>query len=219
MSTPVSPLILILGGAIVGIAIWVLLKPRPVRHEREVGFRRATTVTKVYDPPKPLNELTKVDPLPEPSQTHPPPPTFYTQDHYDGPMGVPVPEGVLKDYPAFGRQPSVNPQMFASSVFGPGFHLGRPPTVTSSYVLGYGRPVTTEWTKLGLLVNGDQLLDLYGRPIAPLQDLFEYQVQDLNGFNISLNQTRLLEDGDKVVAIPGKPGTWVVHIPKRYIWV
>lgn len=205
-----SPLILILGGVIAAVALWVMLKPRRPRHDREVSARRATTVSKVYDPPKPLSELTKVDPLPEPNQTHQPPPaSLYTQDHYDGPMGVPVPEGVLKDYP----------KMFGSSVFGPGFHLGRPPTVTSSYVLGYGRPVTTEWTKLGLLVNGDQLLDLYGRPIAPLQDLFEYQVQDLNGFNISLNQTRLLEDGDKVVAIPGKPGTWVVHIPKRYIWV
>ncbi len=206
-----SSLILILGGAVVGIALWVMLKPRPERHHK-VSARQPTTVTKVYDPPKPLNELTKVDPLPEPSQTHQPhtqPPTFYTQDHYDGPMGVPVPEGVLRDYP----------RMFGSSVFGPGFHLGRPPTVTSSYVLGYGRPITTEWTKLGLLVNGDQLLDLYGRPIAPLQDLFEYQVQDLNGFNISLNHTRLLEDGDAVRAIPGKPGTWVVHIPKRYIWV
>lgn len=204
MSSTPPPLILLLGGAIIGIAIWVLLKPQP-KKRTEVRVLK-TTLSKIYDPPKPPGELTKVDPLPEPS---PPPPSMYTQDHYDGPMGVPVPEGVLKDYP----------RIFGESILGPGFHLGRPPTVTSSYVLGYGRPITTEWSKLGLLVNGDQLLDLYGRPIAPLQDLFEYQVQDLNGFNISLSQTRLLEDGDKVTAIPGKPGTWVVHIPKRYIWV
>ena len=76
--------------------------------------------------------------------------------------------------------------------------------------------IETKWEKAGLLtsVDGNRILNLYRRPIAPLQDLWEYQVQDKNGFVIKLENVRYLEDGDSVPFIVGKAGLgpWKVHI-------
>lgn len=85
--------------------------------------------------------------------------------------------------------------------------------------------VENPWEKAGILtsVGGDQILNLYRRPIAPLQDLWEYQVQDKDGFVIKLENVKYLEDKDLVPFIVGKVGMgpWKVHIfvQNKYIWV
>lgn len=94
--------------------------------------------------------------------------------------------------------------------------------------------VTTPWEKVGILTlinerKGDtdhkehkeNILNLYRRPIAPLQDLFEYSVQDRDGFIILLKHKNLLEDKDIIRYIPGKPGEWIFHdfVQNKYVWV
>lgn len=88
--------------------------------------------------------------------------------------------------------------------------------------------VNTPWEKSGILTSistgrgGDspQILNLYRRAIAPLQDLWEYQVQDKNGFVIKLH-AKYLQDGDIVPHVAGKEGSWKVHdyVQNKYIWV
>ncbi|HMP28097.1 MAG TPA: hypothetical protein PKD85_00770 [Saprospiraceae bacterium] len=84
--------------------------------------------------------------------------------------------------------------------------------------------IENPWEKAGILtsVGGDQILNLYRRPIAPLQDLWEYQVQDKDGFVIKLN-VKYLEDGDLVPFVVGKNGMgpWKTHIfvQNKYVWV
>jgi hypothetical protein len=86
--------------------------------------------------------------------------------------------------------------------------------------------IVNPWEKAGLLTSEskkDQILNLYRRPIAPLQDLWEYQVQDKNGFVIKLEGTRYLENGDIVHHVIGKDGLgpWKVHVfvQNKYIWM
>lgn len=85
--------------------------------------------------------------------------------------------------------------------------------------------ITTPWEKAGILTSvgiKQEILNLFRRPIAPLQDLWEYQVQDKNGFMIKLNE-KYLEDGDVVPHVIGKngEGPWKVHVfvQNKYIWV
>lgn len=110
-------------------------------------------------------------------------------------MGVPVPVGALK------------PQ-FISSV-----NLDAP-----------GMEVNTRWREVGLLIsklNETHLLHLYERPIAPLQELYQYRVSDKDGFMIPLDHVKLLEEGDVVNDIPGKPGAWIVKLyqTSKYVWI
>lgn len=85
--------------------------------------------------------------------------------------------------------------------------------------------VNTPWEKTGILTttnkDDDSILNVYRRPIAPLQDLFRYMVQDKNGFLINLKDG-LLENGD-IVVVPGKEskGTWEFkdYTMNKYIWV
>ena len=169
---------------------------------------------KIYDKitktPLPDRKILEVAPTP--------PPTFYTQDRYDGPMGVPVPEGVLRDYPNY-PYPTGGPGSISSSQFVGSTYFGPAPPVTAP----------SAWVKLGILVNDvsanagrpkdQKILDLYGREIAPAQELYQYQVKDKNGFFIPLNQNWYLEDGDIINNIPGKPGRWRIVNEKRYVWV
>lgn len=120
------------------------------------------------------------------------------------PIGVPVPAGALKMPP--GISLSVG-RVDASAPF---------------------QEVNTQWQKSGLLTSHhdhskNEILDLYMRPIAPGQNLWEYQVRDKNGFFIKLDVTRFLEDGDEVRDVIGKHGMgpWKVHmfIQNRYVWV
>lgn len=94
--------------------------------------------------------------------------------------------------------------------------------------------VITPWEKSGILTSistpeldlagrggtSPQILNLYRRPIAPLQDLWEYQVQDKNGFVIKLH-AKYLQNGDIVPHVTGKEGSWRVHdyVQNKYIWV
>nr|QBK85648.1 MAG: hypothetical protein LCMAC101_02430 [Marseillevirus LCMAC101] len=86
--------------------------------------------------------------------------------------------------------------------------------------------VETAWEKTGMLTTKNpekgELLTLYRRPIAPLQDLFKYSVQDKNGFIIPLRET-YLENGDTVPEVLGKEqmGPWTANIftQDKYVWV
>jgi len=89
--------------------------------------------------------------------------------------------------------------------------------------------VNTPWEKTGILTNisvddfrgrRKEILNLYRRPIAPLQDLFEYTVQDKDGFIIKLENVKFLEDGDIIPFITGKNGKWKVHsyIDNKWVW-
>lgn len=82
--------------------------------------------------------------------------------------------------------------------------------------------VNTPWEKAGILTSMEnkQIMNLYRRPIAPLQDLWEYQVQDKNGFVIKLPE-KYLQNGDVIPHVTGKEGSWKVHdyIQNKYIWV
>jgi hypothetical protein len=90
--------------------------------------------------------------------------------------------------------------------------------------------IVNPWEKAGILTSTvirkggeDEILNLYRRPIAPLQDLWEYQVQDKNGFVIKLENVKYLENGDLVQHVIGKQGLgpWKVHIfvTNKYVWV
>jgi hypothetical protein len=85
--------------------------------------------------------------------------------------------------------------------------------------------VESPWEKTGILTtvnkDDDSILNVYRRPIAPLQDLFRYMVQDKNGFLIRLKDG-LLEQGDLVI-VPGKEskGAWRFsdYTLNKYIWM
>lgn len=87
--------------------------------------------------------------------------------------------------------------------------------------------VNTPWEKIGLLTtvnpSEDTILNLYRRPIAPLQDLFEYTTQDKNGFVIPLEQRSLIENDDIIERVRGyeNKGPWRanVFVNNKYIWV
>lgn len=85
--------------------------------------------------------------------------------------------------------------------------------------------VNTPWEKIGIVSNApvhEDIFNLYRRPIAPLQDLFEYTVQDKNGFVIPLVQ-RFIENNDIIPNIRGYEGKgpWKadVFVNNKYIWV
>lgn len=88
--------------------------------------------------------------------------------------------------------------------------------------------VATPWEKAGLLTTlnprDDTLLNLFRRPIAPGQDLWEYAVQDKDGFIVPFqNRITYLEDGDIIDSVLGKEnkGRWRANIfsDNRYVWV
>jgi len=130
----------------------------------------------------------------------------YTADPAIPPGGVPkqLPVGYVPPYTGFGAIP------FYTSV--------------SSYAPF--PEINTPWEKVGLLTTvdpqNDAILNLYRRPIAPLQDLFDYAAQDKNGFIIKLRGTKFLEDGDTVPEVIGKEnlGPWKVNsfVKDKYVW-
>lgn len=94
--------------------------------------------------------------------------------------------------------------------------------------------IDTPWEKAGLLTSippqnckgegctKNELLNLFRRAIAPVQDVWEYQVQDKNGFIIKLPQS-FINDGDTIPHVIGKDGVgpWKAHIfvRNKYVWV
>jgi hypothetical protein len=144
------------------------------------------------------------------------------------PIGVPVPAGTLKAT-AFG------PADYGSLTGVGGYFPYQPrPLPSGDYFPAVGSVdayapfpgVNTPWEKAGILTSThhkNEILNLFRRPIAPGQNLWEYQVQDKNGFIIKLEQTRYLEDGDEIHHVIGKHGLgpWKAHIfvQNRYVWV
>ncbi len=79
------------------------------------------------------------------------------------------------------------------------------------------------WEKYGIVTSldkDDKIMNLYRRPIAPLQDLFEYSVQNKDGFVIPLRD-QYLENGDIIENIPGIRGKWKVHdfVKNKYVYM
>ena len=235
---PPSPLLYVLaGGIVVGLIFWVATASQKPQKKRKVkSSPKAGLVDRIYDP-KSRSEQTIRSPL-APDFPQEREPSLYSVDNYRGPMGVPVPYGTIKEeYLPIGAlrtmpRPGSLPARLDPYVPEGRFPLGLSGFVTSVDVpFAVGREVSTEWSKVGLLIKlgegpevGDKdpkIMDLYGRPIAPLQDLFQYRAQDKNGFTIPLTyQKRELEDGDIVNEIPGKPGKWKASLDtNRFIWM
>lgn len=105
------------------------------------------------------------------------------------------------------------------------------PFFTSASAFAPFPRVNSEWEKIGILTpldhnekeHRDQILNLYRRPIAPLQDLWQYSVQDAKGFVIPLKTTGYLENGDIIGKITGKPDVekWKAHIyiNNQFVWM
>lgn len=113
------------------------------------------------------------------------------------------------------------------------FGTGRMPAVGSSNAFAPFPEVNTAWEKAGVLTSldsgreavksGANILNLYRRPIAPAQDLWEYSVQDKNNFIMKLEDVKYLDNGDIVNHVDGKEGMgpWKVkmYINNKWIWV
>lgn len=153
------------------------------------------------------------------------------------PMGVPVPMGTLKEtnerYSGRNELARWLNNMWRwlgprSTPFYGSVYINAPfPSINSftarGTIEGWGSPVG--WEKAGILTSRgttDIILNLYRRPIAPAQDVWEYQVEDADGFIIKLTDT-YLEDGDIVKHVIGKStlGPWVVHMfaQNKWVWV
>jgi len=128
-------------------------------------------------------------------------------------------EASYADTPFYKRPPS---SQYATGYTG----SGAVPFISSVNAFAPFPEVTTPWEKSGTLTTTDlsdgTILNLYRRPIAPLQDLYRYSVQDKNGFIIPLLQTNFLEDGDIVPSVQGKEnkGSWVanIYVGDKYVW-
>lgn len=138
----------------------------------------------------------------------------YGYDILNKPMGVIVPKNTLKQY-----ADRYNHQFTR-------LNRGRDLNfIGSSYNYGL-RPVDTPFEKIGIMTSvnlslSKEILNLYSRPIAPLQDIWEYQVEDKNGFIIELENVRYIENGDIVYHIDGKEGSFKAHIysSSQYVYV
>jgi len=109
--------------------------------------------------------------------------------------------------------------------YGPNIPLADVPFVGSLNSYAPFPEVNTPWEKSGILTSDrdNHILNLYRRPIAPAQDLWEYQVQDKDGFVIRLQNVKYVENGDYIPYIPGKSslGPWKVHdfVQNKYVYV
>lgn len=97
------------------------------------------------------------------------------------------------------------------------------PGVSSTSAFAPFPQIASPYEKIGLLTSTvtSEIMNFYRRPIAPLQDLWEYTAQDKDGFVIQLKQTGLVEDGDLIENIPGKEssGPWKANIFVKNKWV
>ncbi len=117
----------------------------------------------------------------------------------------------------------VDTPFYARGMYSTGY-TGDIPFISSVDAFAPFPEVNSDWEKTGMLTTKDPekggILNLYRRPVAPLQDLFKYSVQDKNGFIIPLKEN-YLEDGDTVPDVIGKGGPWNVHVftKDKYVWV
>jgi len=150
---------------------------------------------------------------------YPPPPSMSTPGYYTPPPVQPY-------YPSY-SPPAYPPTFTPTSRYLP----DSPYPVAPSAWFGSVNPgapfppVAPAWQPAGLLTREGQpeseLLNLYRRPIAPLQEVWEYVAQDKNGFMINLAAQRYLNDGDLIHHVIGKGGPWRVHLSagSKWVWV
>lgn len=111
--------------------------------------------------------------------------------------------------------------------FGPNSNLSNVPFISSVNAYSPYPAVESCWEKIGILTSSlsssdpnseRNILNLYRRPIAPVQNLWAYQVQDAAGFVIPLPD-REIRNGD-TVTVPGKQGVWTAKTfnKDKYIW-
>jgi hypothetical protein len=74
------------------------------------------------------------------------------------------------------------------------------------------------WQNVGVLTNDVEILNLYTRPTTYNEDIWQYRVQDKDGFMIEIGEIPLLKNGMMVDTIPGKPGIFKVNLYKKDIY-
>lgn len=125
-----------------------------------------------------------------------------------------------------GGLPKYTPETLPKG-FTPGYTGSAPiPFYSSVSAFAPFPEIYTPWEKVGVLTTvnpqDDSILELYRRPVAPLQDLFEYSVQDKNGFILQLRGTNYLRTGDIIPNVLGKEskGPWKVtqFIKNKWVW-
>ena len=112
------------------------------------------------------------------------------------------------------------------SIYSNGFVGSDIPFISSVNAFAPFPEVQSSYEKRGILQTIDEndtnILNVYAKPIAPLQDLYRYSVQDKDGFIVPLEET-YLEDGDIVRSVPGKEGLgkWKYRdfVKDKYVWV
>jgi len=111
-------------------------------------------------------------------------------------------------------------------VYSAGYAGGDVPFISSVNAFAPFPEVDSAYEKRGILQTVDEndttILNVYARPIAPLQDLFRYTVQDKDGFIVPLEQN-YLENGDIVPEVVGKEalGKWRFRdfVKDKFVWV
>lgn len=127
-------------------------------------------------------------------------------------LGQPSPNIVVSDTPFYRRRISSSPNL---------------PFVSSVNAFAPRKEVDTKWEKMGIIQTVDPkdntIMNIYRRPIAPLQDLYEYAVQDKDGFIVPLVGIAYLENGDTIKSVAGREslGPWKVNIyvSNKYVWM
>jgi len=112
------------------------------------------------------------------------------------------------------------------SIYSPGFAGRDIPFISSVNAFAPLPEVQSSYEKRGILQTLDEndtnILNVYAKPIAPLQDLYRYSVQDKDGFIVPLEET-YLEDGDVIRSVPGKEGLgkWKYRdfVKDKYVWM
>jgi len=141
-------------------------------------------------------------------------------------------EIVVADTP-FYKKPPVNLIPGVAGTVNPGYvgaavgytGTGAIPFISSVDSFAPFPEVQTNWEKVGIIQTVDPdnttIMNAYRKSIAPLQDLFEYSVQDKNGFVVPL-KVNYLEDGDIIESVPGreKLGKWKFndYIKNKWVW-
>lgn len=86
--------------------------------------------------------------------------------------------------------------------------------------------IMNEWERIGVVINqssgitfdSENIMTLFRRPIAPMQELWQYRVQDKNGFVLRVPNVEYIKTGD-VITVDGKPGQWKVDMYNVDKWI
>ncbi len=91
---------------------------------------------------------------------------------------------------------------------------------TSTETRNYYRSATIperKWQKVGVLTAQDKTLNLLARPTTYNEDIWQFRVEDKDGFIIELPESQPYRTGQVIESIPGKAsaGPWTVRIYSR----